>query len=59
MSLCGGIENGAGPTDEEFERNLIEYTEVIFEQHLFDHSVNDGSVDCMTVLFIINPVSIL
>lgn len=29
MSLCGGIENGTGPTDEEFERNVIEYTEVI------------------------------
>lgn len=34
MSLCGGIENGTGPTDEEFERNVIEYTEVIKAREL-------------------------
>lgn len=28
MSLCGGLENGTGPTDEEFERHIVPYAEV-------------------------------
>lgn len=27
MSMCGGLDQG-GPTDEEFERNIIQYSEV-------------------------------
>lgn len=27
MSMCGGLDQG-GPTDEEFERNMIQYSEV-------------------------------
>lgn len=28
MSLCGGLENGTGPSDEEFERHIVPYAEV-------------------------------
>lgn len=28
MSLCGGIENGGGPTAEQFDRHVIPYHEV-------------------------------
>lgn len=28
MSLCGGLENVTGPTDEEFERHIVPYAEV-------------------------------
>lgn len=27
MSMCGGLDQG-GPTDEDFERNIIKYSEV-------------------------------
>lgn len=27
MSMCGGLDQG-GPTDEEFQRNIIQYSEV-------------------------------
>lgn len=28
MSLCGGLENGTGPSDVEFERHIVPYAEV-------------------------------
>lgn len=27
MSMCGGLDQG-GPTDEEFDRNVVKYSEV-------------------------------
>lgn len=35
MSLCGGLENGTGPSDEEFDRNLVQYSEVSDEETIF------------------------
>lgn len=31
MSMCGGLDNPNGPTDEEFESNIVQYSEVIFQ----------------------------
>ena len=34
LSLCGGLENG-GPTDDEFEQHLIEYSEICQNPTIF------------------------
>lgn len=34
LSLCGGLENN-GPTDEEFERHLIDYADVCNNPSIF------------------------
>uniref|UniRef100_T1GDY6 Lipin middle domain-containing protein n=1 Tax=Megaselia scalaris TaxID=36166 RepID=T1GDY6_MEGSC len=34
MSLCGGMEKG-GPTDEEFDQNIIKYSDVCENPSLF------------------------
>lgn len=43
MSLCGGLENGTGPTDEEFERHIVPYSEVrsIFNRSLCEFMVGN------------------
>lgn len=34
LSLCGGLENN-GPTDEEFDRNIIDYADVCQSPSIF------------------------
>lgn len=34
LSLCGGLENG-GPSDEEFEKHLIDYADVCQNPTIF------------------------
>ncbi|KAJ6642275.1 Phosphatidate phosphatase LPIN2 [Pseudolycoriella hygida] len=34
MSMCGGLDQG-GPTDEEFERNIVQYSEVCQNPSIF------------------------
>lgn len=34
MSLCGGLENN-GPTDDEFDRNIIDYADVCQNPSIF------------------------
>lgn len=45
MSLCGGLENG-GPTDEEFKRGVVQYSEVTFNKNF--------SCLCFLILIIFN-----
>lgn len=52
MSLCGGMENGSGPTVEQFDRHVIPYHEV--NKYVFLQSSLRACECCVCFLFNIN-----
>lgn len=55
MSMCGGLDQPSGPTDEEFERNIIQYSEVR-DSNIKKQSVKHTKPYRQIVFFLTNSI---